>query len=110
MIKHLLKLVWNRKRANALIVAEIFISFLVLFAVFTGAVTLISNWRRPIGFQWQNVWVVSMDYDIDALETVMLIKQAKDKGLNLGAAIEAARSFRERQGQNGSAQLEKALS
>ena len=29
-------------------------------------------------------------YDIDALETVMLIKQAKDKGLNLGAAIEAA--------------------
>jgi len=26
---------------------------------------------------------------------VMLIKQAKDKGLNLGAAIEAARRFRE---------------
>jgi hypothetical protein len=25
----------------------------------------------------------------------MLIKQAKDKGLNLGAAIEAARNFRE---------------
>jgi hypothetical protein len=35
-------------------------------------------------------------YDIDALETVMLIKQAKDKGLNLGAAIDAARSFRQR--------------
>ena len=34
-------------------------------------------------------------YDIDALETVMLIKQAKDKGLNLGAAIDAAHSFRE---------------
>ena len=34
-------------------------------------------------------------YDMDALETVMLIKQAKDKGLNLGAAIEAARNFRE---------------
>jgi hypothetical protein len=26
----------------------------------------------------------------------MLIKQAKDKGLNLGAAIDAARRFRER--------------
>jgi DNA-binding transcriptional MerR regulator len=36
-------------------------------------------------------------YDIDALETVMLIKQAKDKGLNLGAAIDAARRFREGQ-------------
>jgi hypothetical protein len=33
---------------------------------------------------------------MDALETVMLIKQAKDKGLNLGAAIEAARRFRDR--------------
>src|SRR3954468_18324993 len=36
-------------------------------------------------------------YDMDALETVMLIKQAKDKGLNLGAAIEAARRFREQE-------------
>src|SRR6267378_6901161 len=35
-------------------------------------------------------------YNIDALETVMLIKQAKDKGLNLGAAIEAANAFKQR--------------
>ena len=39
-------------------------------------------------------------YDIEALETVMLIKQAKDKGLNLGAAIDAARRFRERAAEN----------
>jgi hypothetical protein len=30
----------------------------------------------------------------------MLIKQAKDKGLNLGAAIEAARRFREQRKQS----------
>ena len=36
-------------------------------------------------------------YDIEALETVMLIKQAKDKGLNRGAAIDAARRFREQE-------------
>jgi hypothetical protein len=36
-------------------------------------------------------------YDMDAVETVMLIKQAKDKGLNLGAAIDAARRFQERE-------------
>src|SRR5438477_13066442 len=41
-------------------------------------------------------------YDMDAVETVMLIKQAKDKGLNLGAAIDAARRFRE-QRNDGSA-------
>jgi DNA-binding transcriptional MerR regulator len=34
-------------------------------------------------------------YDRAAIETVMLIKQGKDKGLNLGAAIEAARRFQE---------------
>jgi hypothetical protein len=37
---------------------------------------------------------------MDAVETVMLIKQAKDKGLNLGAAIEAARRFRELNGED----------
>ena len=36
-------------------------------------------------------------YDMDAVEMVMLIKQAKDKGLNLGAAIDAARKFQEQQ-------------
>src|SRR5205085_57942 len=34
-------------------------------------------------------------YDIDALETVMRTKQAKDKGLNPGAATAPARRFRE---------------
>src|SRR4051794_10104575 len=43
-------------------------------------------------------------YDMDALETVMLIKQAKDKGLNLGAAIEAARRFREQEHDAGATQ------
>lgn len=65
MIRHLLKLVWNRKRANALIVAEMFVSFLVVFAVLTGAMAVAGGWGKPIGFQWQNVWDVSMDFDID---------------------------------------------
>jgi DNA-binding transcriptional MerR regulator len=34
-------------------------------------------------------------YDMDAIETVMLIKQGRDKGLSLAAAIDAARQFRE---------------
>ena len=33
-------------------------------------------------------------YNLDALETVLLIKQGKDKGLSLQAAIEAARRFK----------------
>ena len=65
MIRHLLKLVWNRKRANALIVAEIFISFLVIFAVLTGLIMFGVAWSDPIGFNWNNVWDVRMDFDID---------------------------------------------
>ncbi len=37
-------------------------------------------------------------YDMDAVETVMLIKQGKDKGLNLTTAIEAARKFKDERG------------
>jgi DNA-binding transcriptional MerR regulator len=33
-------------------------------------------------------------YGLDAVETVMLIKQGKDKGLSLQAAIEAAERFK----------------
>jgi DNA-binding transcriptional MerR regulator len=36
-------------------------------------------------------------YDMDAVETVMLIKQGKEKGLNLSAAIEAAHKFKAEQ-------------
>src|SRR5476649_1712183 len=34
-------------------------------------------------------------YDIDAIETVMLIKQGKDKGMSLADAIAAAGRFRD---------------
>jgi hypothetical protein len=34
-------------------------------------------------------------YGMDAVEIVLLIKQAKDKGLSLAAAIDAVRRFRE---------------
>lgn len=60
MTRHLLKLVWHRKRANALVAVEIFFSFLVVFAVITGAVALISGWKRPLGFEWQDVWMITV--------------------------------------------------
>jgi DNA-binding transcriptional MerR regulator len=37
-------------------------------------------------------------YDLDAVETVMLIKQGKDKGLSLEAAIQAAARFKAARG------------
>lgn len=61
MTRHLLRLIWNRKGANALVMVEIFFSFLVVFALLTAALFLASNYRRPLGFDWTDVWVVSID-------------------------------------------------
>ncbi len=61
MIRHLFRLVWNRKRANALLLLEIFFSFLVVFGVSTLGLFTWSNYRRPLGFVWQDVWDVALD-------------------------------------------------
>ena len=58
MIRHLCKLVWNRKRANALTAFQIFISFLILFITASIAVDNADNYRRPLGFSYENRWVV----------------------------------------------------
>src|SRR5262249_17121167 len=58
MIRHLIKLAWHRKRSNLLLLLEIAASFVVVFAVGVTGLYFWSNWRRPIGFDWTNVWSV----------------------------------------------------
>jgi putative ABC transport system permease protein len=58
MTGHLLKLVWNRRRFNALIAVEIMLSFLVLVAVVTTGVYLANNYRQPLGFVYDDVWSI----------------------------------------------------
>jgi putative ABC transport system permease protein len=61
MIPHLIKLAWHRKRIHALLVLEIFASFLVLFAVLTFGAQFLGCYRQPLGFSHENVWVVKLD-------------------------------------------------
>ena len=61
MIRHVLRLIWNRKRTNFLMMVEIFAAFLVLFAVVALAVYTGDNWRRPLGYSIDRVWVVHVD-------------------------------------------------
>jgi putative ABC transport system permease protein len=61
VIRHLFKLIWNRKRANALIITEIFFSFLVIFVVAAISTNLISNYRGPLGYDYHGVWNVRVD-------------------------------------------------
>lgn len=56
MIKHLFKLIWNKKKENFLLISEILVSFIVLFAVLTLAVHFYRNYRLPDGFVSDHVW------------------------------------------------------
>jgi putative ABC transport system permease protein len=63
VIRHLFKLIWNRKRANALVIAEIFVCFLVLFAVSTLAIYSWTNYHKPLGFKYENVFSVDVQFE-----------------------------------------------
>ncbi|MBC8085125.1 MAG: ABC transporter permease [Hymenobacter sp.] len=61
MIRHLFTLIWNRRRANFLLIAEIFLAFVVLFVVGSLLVYNQQNYRTPLGFSYEQVWRVSLD-------------------------------------------------
>ncbi len=62
MFKHLLKLIWNRKGKNALLIVEIFLSFIVFFAVLSFGIYNFNNYRKPLGFDYENVWVLNINW------------------------------------------------
>ncbi len=61
MLRHLFKLMWNKKGSHTLLIIEILASFLVLFGVTSLIVYNLNNYRQPLGFDYKNVWVVTMN-------------------------------------------------
>ncbi|MDO9375003.1 MAG: ABC transporter permease [Bacteroidota bacterium] len=59
MLTHLFKLIWNKKKQNFLLIMEMLVSFLVMFAVFTLIVYYYQNYTRPRGFEFEKVWAVN---------------------------------------------------
>jgi putative ABC transport system permease protein len=60
MTRHLIHLMWNRKRQNLLLAIEILCSFLVLFCVVFFALHFAINAREPLGFQIERVWAIDV--------------------------------------------------
>ncbi|MBZ0270015.1 ABC transporter permease [bacterium] len=60
MIRHLFRLVWNRRKRNGLIMVEILVSFLLLCAIFTMGSSFLLNWNEPLGFDSRDVWSMSV--------------------------------------------------
>ncbi|NRB63620.1 MAG: ABC transporter permease [Saprospiraceae bacterium] len=63
MIRHILQLIWNKKRSNTLLFLEIFFSFIILFAVFTIVTRYMRMYQSPLGFQTENIWIVHMNFN-----------------------------------------------
>ena len=61
MTRHLLRLIWNRKRQNFLLTLEIFFSFLTLFGVVLFAMQYANNARQPLGYEIDRVWSMTVD-------------------------------------------------
>jgi putative ABC transport system permease protein len=61
MTRHLIRLIWNRKRQNFLLTVEMFFSFLTLFGVVLIAAQYINNSRQPLGYEIDRVWSMSVD-------------------------------------------------
>jgi putative ABC transport system permease protein len=60
MLSHLIRLVWNRRRAGALLALEIFFSFLATAVVATLGLYCWDNYRRPLGYDYRDVWSIGM--------------------------------------------------
>jgi putative ABC transport system permease protein len=67
MLKHLFTLIWNKKKQNALLISEMLISFLVIFAVCSLLVYYYQNYKKPMGLEYEHVWVVNYS---NALKTM----------------------------------------
>lgn len=60
MMEHLFKLMWNQKRKNLGLLLEVFVSFLVIFAVFSFLIFNIKRYREPLGFDYQQILTVEL--------------------------------------------------
>lgn len=67
MIRHLFKLIWNRKKSNFLLITEIFFCFLVLFGVLSLVTYNVRNYTKPLGFEHEDVWLVTMRPNSDSI-------------------------------------------
>ncbi len=83
MLRHLFKLIWNKRKQNFLLMSEILVSFVVIFAVFSLLVNLYKNYLQPVGFDYENVWAVKFNRpeNIKANDSLTTFYESIENGL-----------------------------
>ena len=87
MIKHILKLIWNKKRSNALMLIEILLAFVVLFFVLAYMFFNIDKTSQPLGFETTDRWMINLD-NIDAKDSLDAVITMQNLRRNLLAENE----------------------
>lgn len=73
MFSHLLKLMWNKRRANGMIFLEILLAFIVLFGVYSFILYNMERYQSPLGFNYENSIGVRLDFD-DEMDSLTVLK------------------------------------
>jgi putative ABC transport system permease protein len=81
MIRHLLRLAWNRKSKNALLSIELLIAFAVLLVVMTIIVAGVTYVRLPLGYSYANVIAVEIRDDIAGDDTFSEEQRQRTNGI-----------------------------
>lgn len=82
---------WNKRRANALILLEILLAFLVLFGVYAFGFYNLDRFSSPLGFSYENSVGLRLNLpeDMDSASTVSMQKRIRDEIL-LVSGVEQA--------------------
>lgn len=95
MIKHYLKLLWKRRTKNAFLFAELILVFWILIAVFAFGFTKAKYYSTPLGFDWQNVYRLQLNFDMEAdtVQSKRMVEAVKKEIENLPEVESAAYSI-----------------
>ena len=85
MLRHLLQLMWNKRRANGMIFLEILLAFIVLFGVFAFMSYNFERYRSPLGFNYEDSIGVRVDFqdDLDSLTVMQAQKRIRTDLISL---------------------------
>lgn len=94
MFAHIFKMMWQRKRANSLIIIEIVVAFIVLLTVVAFVRVSYLTYNAPLGFTFDNTWSIQFEPDIrDRAKITATAKQTLQVLSQLSEVEEAHTSY-----------------
>lgn len=88
MITQAIKLIWNQKGKHLGLFVEIFFSFMVLFLVFSFSIFNLQEYFSPLGYEYENVWTISLNREGTEHEPALLIDEQIEQALKSYQEIE----------------------